>query len=334
MTIRNNLLSTLLRSEKGALAIGKRALKVKPRKPLWKRVLSSWQLYVFLLLPMIYLIVFRYVPMIGLQIAFRKFRAVDGIFNSQWVGWDNFARFFSSPQFKRILPNTIYVSVYSLIAGFPLPIILALILNSLRNQKLMKFSQTVTYLPYFISTVVLVSILMQVLNPRVGLVANIAGMLGIESIPNLMADPKAFRHLYVWSGIWQATGYNSIIYIASLASTDPELHEAAEIDGANRFQRVLHIDLPTIIPTASILLIMNAGRVMTVGFEKVYLMQNNMNVSTSQVISTYVYEVGIASTIQNFSYATSIDLFNSVINFLLIVSVNQLSKRFSSNSIF
>ena len=304
------------------------------KRSLGMRIRSNWQLYLFLILPLAYLLIFCYYPMTGLQLAFKKFQANLGIWGSPWIGFDNFEKFFSSYMFGRVLKNTLVLSIYSLIAGFPLPIILALILNSLRSEKYKKFAQTVTYLPYFISVVVLVGILNQVLNPRIGLVANLLSLVGYHDMPNLIGSPEAFPHLYVWSGVWQSMGYNSIIYIAALASTDPELHEAAQIDGASRFQRVLHIDLPTILPTASILLIMNAGRIMTVGFEKVYLMQNTMNTTVSEVISTYVYKVSLASTIPDFSYGTTIDLFNSVINLILIVSVNFLSKRVGGSSLF
>lgn len=309
--------------------------QISQKKPLGRRLRDHWQLYLFLLLPVVYLIVFSYVPMAGLQIAFKKFNISGGIWGSPWVGLAQFKKFFSSYQFTRTITNTLTLSLYGLIAGFPLPILLALLLNSLRSQRYKKVVQTVTYLPYFISTVVLVGILTQVLNPRTGLLANFYHMfIGSGEFPNIMASPGAFPHLYVWSGVWQTMGYNSIIYIAALASVDPELHEAAQIDGASRWKRVLHIDLPTIIPTASILLIMSAGRIMNVGFEKAYLMQNNLNLSASEVISTYVYKVGLASSVQDFSYATAIDLFNSVINMILMLLVNGLTSKMSHESLF
>lgn len=304
------------------------------RKTLIRRMAECWQLYLFLLIPLVYIIIFSYVPMTGLQLAFKRFQANKGIWGSPWVGYYQFKKFFSSYMFSRVLKNTISVSVYSLIAGFPMPIILALILNSLLNLRYKKFAQTVTYLPYFISTVVLVGILTQTLNPRVGLLANLFKLFGNNSMPNLMANPSAFRHLYVWSGVWQSIGYNSIIYMAALAGTDAELHEAAEIDGASRFQRVIHIDLPSILPTASILLILNAGSIMNVGFEKVYLMQNTLNTVSSEVISTYIYKVGIATSMPDYSYGTAIGLFNSVINMVLIVTVNFINKRLGGNSLF
>lgn len=304
------------------------------RSDLPHRIKKNWRLYLFLLVPVAYILIFAYVPMAGLQLAFKRFNAADGIWGSPWVGVEQFQRFFSSYQFGRVLKNTLTLSLYGLLAGFPFPILLALILNSLRSDRYRKTAQTITYLPYFISTVVLVGILAQVLNPRVGLVANITLALSGGEPANLMASPDAFPHLYVWSGVWQAMGYNSIIYIAALSGVDPNLHEAAQIDGANRFQRVLHIDFPAILPTATILLILNAGQLMNVGFEKAYLMQNSMNQSASEVISTYVYKVGLAASVTDFSYATAIGLFNSVVNMVLIVLVNFASKRLNGNSLF
>lgn len=304
------------------------------RSDLPHRIKKNWRLYLFLLVPVAYILIFAYVPMAGLQLAFKRFNAADGIWGSPWVGMEQFQRFFSSYQFERVLKNTLTLSLYGLLAGFPFPILLALILNSLRSGRYRKTAQTITYLPYFISTVVLVGILAQVLNPRVGLVANITMAFSGGEPANLMASPDAFPHLYVWSGVWQAMGYNSIIYIAALSGVDPNLHEAAQIDGANRFQRVLHIDFPAILPTATILLILNAGQLMNVGFEKAYLMQNSMNQSASEVISTYVYKVGLAASVTDFSYATAIGLFNSVVNMVLIVLVNFASKRLNGNSLF
>ena len=304
------------------------------RSDLPHRIKKNWRLYLFLLVPVAYILIFAYVPMAGLQLAFKRFNAADGIWGSPWVGVEQFQRFFSSYQFGRVLKNTLTLSLYGLLAGFPFPILLALILNSLRSGRYRKTAQTITYLPYFISTVVLVGILAQVLNPRVGLVANITLAFSGGEPADLMASPDAFPHLYVWSGVWQAMGYNSIIYIAALSGVDPNLHEAAQIDGANRFQRVLHIDFPAILPTATILLILNAGQLMNVGFEKAYLMQNSMNQSASEVISTYVYKVGLAASVTDFSYATAIGLFNSVVNMVLIVLVNFASKRLNGNSLF
>ncbi len=250
------------------------------------------------------------------------------------MGFDQFVKFFTSYQFTRVIKNTLTISFYGLLAGFPLPIMLALVLNSIRSNRYKKIVQTVTYLPYFISLVVMVGILTQMLNPRIGLLANIYSLLNGHEAPDLMSNPNVFPHLYVWSGVWQSMGYNSIIYIAALAGVDPELHDAAEVDGASRFQRVIHIDLPTILPTAAIMLILNAGQIMNIGFDKPYLMQNSLNLSSSEVISTYVYKVGIASSTNDFSYATAIDFFNSTINMVLITVVNFFGKKFGGNSLF
>ena len=304
----------------------------------WSKQLNSiasrWQLYLFLLLPLIYILLFAYVPMTGLQLAFKKFSAPLGIWGSPWVGFDQFAKFFKSYMFNRVLTNTVRVSLYSLIAGFPIPILFALMLNSMRSYKYKKTIQLITYVPHFISMVVMVGMLLQMINPRIGIFGVIYTAVTGQEAPLLIGKPEAFSHLYVWSGIWQNLGWSSIIYIAALSGVDSELHEAAQIDGASRFQRVRFIDFPSILPTATIMLILNAGQIMNVGFEKVFLMQNNLNLRASEVISTYVYKVGLATSTQDFSYATAIGLFNSIINFVLIVFVNWASKRLSGNRLW
>ena len=302
---------------------------------LGKRMFRCWQLYLFLLIPVVWVILFCYVPMTGVQLAFRKFTIQGGIWNSPWVGWDQFERFFTSPQIGRILPNTIILSFYSLIAGFPLPVIFALCLNALNAKKFKKSAQSITYIPHFISTVVLVGMLYQIFNNRIGLYGTIGYALTGTTPPDIFADAGAFRHLYVWSGVWQNLGWGSIIYLAALSGVDPELHESAQIDGASRFQRVIHIDLPTILPTICIMLILNAGGIMSVGFEKTYLLQNQLNVTTSEVISTYTYKIGLAAGGQSdYSYSTAIGLFNSVVNLLMLLTVNTISKKISSNSLW
>ena len=295
---------------------------------------KNWRLYTFLILPLLYLLLFKYQPMLGIQIAFRKFNAVDGIWGSPWVGLEYFNKFFSSYQFPRVLGNTLRLSIYSLAAGFPIPVILALLINAMRSAKLKKFVQTVTYIPHFISTVVLVGMILQIANTRIGLYG-IAwrSVFGTEA-PDILGSPKAFPHLYVWSGIWQNAGWNTIVYIAALASVDPGLCEAAEIDGASRFQRLVHIDFPSLVPLATIMLIMNAGHIMSIGFEKVYLMQNSLNRRSSEVISTYVYQVGLGTGRTDFSYATAIGLFNSVINLTLLIIVNTISRKVGANSLW
>lgn len=306
----------------------------KKKSKFKKNYLDKWQLYLLLLPSLIFIIIFAYVPMAGIQIAFKKYDMALGIWGSPWIGFHQFERFLGSYKFLSILKNTLTLSFYSLLAGFPLPIILALLINAFPGIKYKKLVQTITYMPHFISTVVIVGMLMQLLNPRVGAFGILYNMVAGEMIPNLMGIPSAFKHLYVWSGIWQSLGWSSIIYIAALAGVDEELHEAAQVDGASRFKRVLHIDLPTIMPTVTIMLIMNAGNIMSVGFEKAYLMQNTLNLSASEIISTYVYKVGLVVGTGDFSYSTAIGLFNSIINFLLLVTVNGISRKVGESSLF
>ena len=302
----------------------------------WRRAQRYWQVYLFLLLPILYLILFCYWPMTGLQIAFKKFSLADGIWGSPFVGLRQFDRFFRSYEFSRVLKNTLVISGYGILASFPIPIVFALMLNSIKQGKFSKCVQTITYIPHFISTVVLVGMILQIFNSRVGLYGVIYNAV-TGSIPSdLLANPSAFPHLYVLSGIWQNFGWDSIIYIAALTGISQELHEAAELDGASRFKRLLHIDLPGILPTITIMLILNTGRIMSVGFEKVYLMQNNLNLSASEVISTYVYKIGmgVGSAVPDYSYSTAIGLFNSVINLILICTVNAISRKLSETSLW
>lgn len=291
----------------------------------------NWLLYLVLLPAILYIATFCYAPMYGLQIAFRNFRIADGIVGSEWAGLKWFNRFFNTPRFWLILKNTLTISLYSLAVSFPLPIVLALILNNVKNAKYKKFAQTITYMPHFISTVVLVGMMSVFFSPRSGVVNTVLKLFGMEPV-YFMGTPEYFSHMYVWSGVWQTMGWNSIIYMAALAGVDPSLHEAAMIDGANKLKRVIHIDLPTIVPTMSILLIMNFGKVMSVGYEKVYLMQNDLNASTSEIISTYVYKMGVLN--QQFSYSTAIGLFNNVINFLLVVTMNWVVKKLSGSGLW
>ncbi len=303
------------------------------RNTLSTRLKKNWQMYIFLIIPIAYLIIFKYWPMLGAQIAFRQYSPRLGLFNSKWVGFYQFTKFFQSYQFERVLTNTLTLSIYSLIAGFPLPIIMALMLNAVRSKRLQSFIQNVTYMPHFISTVVMVGMIVQVFNPRIGIIANMYNSVMNTSFPDLLASSSAFPHLYVWSGIWQSTGWGTIIYMAALSSVDLEQHEAAVIDGASRFQRLLHIDFPAILPTITITLILRCGSVMGIGFDKVYLLQNNLNLSASEVISTYVYKVGLGST-GDFSYATAIGLFNSVVNLIILSIVNAVSKKVGDTSLW
>jgi len=296
-----------------------------------KDYFSRWQLYLLLFVPLAYIIIFHYIPMAGMQIAFKKYDFSLGIWGSPWVGLKNFQRFFNSYQFTSILMNTITLSFYGLFVSFPLPIMLALLLNAFPWERYKKLVQTVSYIPHFISTVVIVGMIMQVFNPRTGAIGAIYQLITGQVMRDLLASPGAFPHFYVWSGIWQEIGWNSIVYIAALSGVDAELHSAAQIDGASAFQRVLYIDFPAILPTATIMLILAAGKIMNVGFEKVFLMQNSLNIARSEVISTYVYKVGMTIGTGDFSFATAIGLFDSVINFLLLVTVNFLSKKLSDN---
>ena len=298
-------------------------------------VLRDWQLYLFLLIPLVYIIIFAYIPMGGVQIAFRKFSARKGVWGSPWVGLENFRKFFASYQFRRVLVNTIILSSYSILAGFPVPILFALMMNSLTNERFKKLSQTIVTMPHFISIVVLVGMLLQIFNSRTGLYGSITLALTGAYPNDLFAKESAFRTMFIWSGVWQSFGWNSIIYIAALSGVSPSLHEAAQIDGASRFQRVLHIDLPCIVPTMTIMFILRMGSVMSVGFEKVFLMQNSLNQNVSEVISTYVYKVGFeAGGVTDFSYSTAIGLFNSVINMIMVVTVNTIAGRIGETSLW
>lgn len=309
-------------------------LKARLRERLKLNIKARWQIYLLLVLPITYLLIFAYGPMGGLIIAFKKYNFALGMFGSPWVGFDNFRRFFQSYRFSQVLTNTLTLSFYSLLVTFPLPIIFALFLNALPLKPYQKLIQTVTYIPYFISTVVMVGLIFQVLNNRNGLYGSLFMFLTNAMPPDLFADGANFKHIYVWSGVWQSTGYGSIIYFAALSNVDPTLHEAALVDGATRFQRVLYVDIPCIMPTASIMLILAVGGIMNVAFEKTLLMQNSLNLNFSEVISTYVYKVGLAAGVNDFSLSAAIGMFNSVINFLLLVVANWGSKRLNGSGIF
>ena len=308
-------------------------MNISKLRHLKKQVAGHYQLYVFLLLPLAYVIIFNYIPMFGVQLAFRRFTIRLGIWDSPWIGMENFVKFFTSYMFPRVIKNTLTLSIYGLLAGFPLPIIFALGLNTIRNQRYKKTVQLVTYAPHFISTTVLVGMMMAVLNPRNGILANIWLTLFDRNPADLFGSVEAFPHLYVWSGVWQSMGWSAIIYIAALSSVDMELHEAAQIDGASRFQRLYHIDFMSILPTASILLILSTGSIMSIGFEKAYLMQNQINQSASEVISTYVYKVGLTGS-TDFSYSTAIGLFNSLVNMCMLLIVNYVTGKLSKTSLF
>lgn len=289
------------------------------------------QLYILFLLPaLVVTFIFSYIPMWGVQIAFRDYLPIRGMLDSAWVGFRNFQRFFNSSQFWKLLKNTLGISIYSLLAGFPLPILLALALNQVKSGFFRRLTQTVTYAPHFISVVVMVGLLHVFLNPRNGLV-NVLFMLAGKAPVYFIGIEKYFWHLHVFSGIWQGTGWGAILYLAALSGIAPELYEAAKIDGATRFQRVLYIDIPGILPTIVVLFILNTGRLMNVGFEKIFLMQNSLNLGASEVISTYVYKVGLMQS--QFGFASAVGLFNGVVNLILLVIVDRVSKWFGSGGL-
>jgi putative aldouronate transport system permease protein len=290
-----------------------------------------WQLYFVILLPIAYLIIFKYVPMAGIMIAFKDYNVIKGIFGSEWVGLKYFNQFFDSPNFWLYMKNTLGISLYGLLVGFPAPILLALALNEVRNGLFKKSVQLVSYAPYFISTVIMVSILIVNLTPNVGIVSKLFQMIGVENT-NFMGIPSLFKSIYVWSDVWQHTGYGAIIYIAALAGVNPELYEAAKVDGASRIQKIINVDIPSLIPVSVILLILNLGNLMKLGFEKIYLMQNPLNLATSEVISTYVYKVGLLGS--SFSFSAAIGVFNSVINLTLLIVVNYIARKLSNNSLW
>jgi len=271
--------------------------------------------------------------MVGAQIAFRRFNIIDGMWNSPWVGWFQFERFFNLPIFTQILYNTLFVSVYGLIVGFTLPIMLALMINAFPFIRIKKSFQTVSYIPHFISVAVVVGMMQQLFSPRVGGIGNIYYMITGTLMPNFFNNANAFPHQFVWSAAWQSIGFGSIIYLAALSSIDPGLHEAAQIDGASRFKRVLHVDFPGIKPTIVIMLILAFGSIMNVGFERAFLLQTPLNLSRSEVISTYVYKVGMVFGVGDFSFATAIGLFNSVINFVMLLIVNFIARRIGEQSL-
>ena len=316
--------------------------KTKRKKPqlegqrkvgLATRLKGSWQLYLLILPALLWLAVFAYWPMYGIQIAFRNYTPVGGLTGSEWVGLDHIIRFVESHNFWPLLRNTLVLAIYELIAGFPIPIILALALNAVRQKYFSRVVQLITYSPNFISVVVVVGMIVMLMDPQAGIVNHGLRLVGIDP-PAFLTDPGWFRHIYVWSGVWQTAGFSAIIYLAALSSVPPELHEAAKVDGATHVRRMWHIDVPAILPIAMVLLILNVGTIMSVGFEKVLLLQNSINLTTSQVIDTYVYQVGLNSPIPQYSYATAIGLFRSVIGLILLVLVNHLSKRITKAGLF
>ena len=298
---------------------------------LLKNMKKNWILYVMIAPVVVYYIVFAYTPMYGILLAFKNYKVKQGIMGSPWVGLDHFRRFFSAYNFKQLIGNTVGISVYSLIIGFPIPIVFALMLNYLTHNRLKKVVQMVSYAPYFISTVVICGMITIFMAPDTGILNVIRGFFGLESV-NFLAKPEWFKSIYVWTGVWQGMGWSSIIYISALAGVDYEMHEAAIVDGATKIQRMIHVDLPSIKPTILMLLILQMGSIMNVGFEKVYLMQNSANLAVSEVLSTYTYKMGLINL--DYGYSSAVGLFNSVINTFFIVLVNFICRRASETSLW
>ncbi|MFB6718651.1 ABC transporter permease [Kribbella sp. NPDC056345] len=306
-----------------------------PRTGRWTQARRSlrrhWQLYLLVIVPLAYFVIFKYIPISNAVIAFKNYSPVKGPWGSDWIGFKNFELFFANPVFWTLVKNTFILAAYTVLASFPIPIILAIALNEIRNGRFKKIVQLVTYAPYFISTVVVVSMTILVLSPRLGFVNDAIGLFGVPAV-DFLGNPDYFRHIYVWSDVWQTTGYSAVIYLAALAGIDPALHESARIDGASRLQRIWNVDLPGIMPTAVIILVLGVGNIMSIGFEKAFLLQNPLNQSQSEIIATYVYKTGLLNA--DFSMATAVGLFNSVINLVLLVVVNFVAKRITGNGLW
>ncbi|MGM1050506.1 MAG: ABC transporter permease [Bacillota bacterium] len=307
-----------------------RAIEAR-RSPLPRSIRKNWDLYLLIVPVIVYYIIFHYIPMYGVQIAFKDFIASKGITDSPWAGLKHFERFFNSYYFERLIINTLEIGLYELLVGFPVPIILALLINEVRSKLFRKTVQTITYAPHFLSTVVLVGMLFIFLDPNSGFINMLIRLFGGDPV-SFLTEPGWFKTIYVFSGVWQQMGWSSIIYLAALTGIDPQQHEAAKVDGASRLKRIWHINLPGIMPTIIILLIMNVGSVMAVGFEKVFLMQNDLNRESSDVIATYVYRSGIVSA--QYSFSAAVGLFNSIINFILLLTVNFISRKVGQNSLW
>lgn len=291
----------------------------------------NWQLYLIFLPALVYYIIFHYAPMYGVQIAFRNYIPAKGIWKSEWWGLYHFERFFRSYNSRTVIFNTLRISLLSLILGFPCPILLALLVNELRFAWLKKTIQMISYAPHFISTVAIAGMLTILFSVQ-GPVAALCSRMGNETYVNLLTKPKGFLWIYVLSGVWQGMGWGSVIYFSVLSGIDVALHEAAYIDGATKMQRIIHIDIPSIAPTMVIMLILNCGSILSVGYEKIYLLQNSLNLSMSEVISTYVYKMGLINA--DFSYSAAIGLFNSIVNLALLVLVNTIARHVGENSLW
>lgn len=305
-------------------------MKTKKKK-LISQMWKCRQYYLMILPAILCVLIFSYGPMYGLQVAFKDYKIVLGMSGSKWIGFAHFEDLFSGYYFPILIRNTLLISIYSLLVGFPFPIIVALILHELGNGKFKRVTQTILYAPHFLSTVVLIGIINTLFAYSTGVINAILNMLGLESV-YFLTQPGIFRHLYVWSGVWQGMGWNAIIYLAALAGVDPSLYEAADIDGATRMQKIININIPTIAPTIIIMLILQVGSIANIGYEKIFLLQNELNAEVSEVISTYVYRRGLVD--QNYGFSTAVGLFNNVVNIILLMIANAISRKFSETSLF
>ena len=312
------------------LSTTKAAARYTVGKRLGREFRNYWIMYLMLIPVITYFLVYCYAPMYGIIIAFKKYNAKLGIWGSNWVGFKHFERFFSSYSFSRLLGNTLGISLYSLLVSFPIPILFAMLLHYLDIKPLKKTVQMVSYAPHFLSTVIIASLL-TLFCAKDGFFNIIGGLFGRKAA-DLLAKPELFKHIYVWSDVWQSMGWNAIIYMAALSGVDQQMHEAAIVDGANKLQRMLKIDLPSITPTIVMLLILQMGGIMSLGFEKAFLMQNDLNLRSSQIIATYVYELGLIKA--DYSFSTAVGLFNNVINVTLMVLANTFSKKVLNESLW
>lgn len=304
----------------------------KKRSPLLKHLRRYWQLYAMMVLPILYFIIFKYVPMFGNILAFRRYRPGMGPFGVRWVGLKYFKTFMQDVAFWRAFRNTLFISFMNLIVNFPIPIIFAILLNEVRRLRFKKIVQTVSYMPRFISTVVVIAILDELLSPSSGIFNNfLQNVFNMKPI-YFMNEPQYFRWLYVLTDTWQFTGWTAIIYLAAITGINSDLYEAAQIDGANRLQQIWHVTIPSILPTIMVMLILNVGRMLSLGFEKVLLMYTPSNSNVSDIIDTLVYRIGLAN--QNYSYATAIGLFSGIIGIILVSSSNKISKKITGDGIY
>lgn len=312
----------------------KKTITMNKRVKFTKRLKANWQLLVMFSIPLVWVLIFCYVPIVGgMIISFKDFNLAAGIFESEWVGFKHYTNFFTSFRFWRVIKNTVVISVYYLLASTPPPIILALCLNYLKNKRAKKVVQMMTYAPYFISSVVIVGIINQLFSSSVGPINTIITSLGGSRI-NFLGNADLFIHLFVWSGVWQVTGYTAIIYISALSSIDQEQYEAASIDGASPLQKIRYIDIPGIMPSVIVMFILNLGSSLNFGYEKIYLMQNSTNLKVSEVIATYVYKVGINALIPQYSYSTAIGLFIAIISTILVVGSNKISSYLGETALW